>query len=74
MCNIRIGMLLFFFNAKFFVKFAHPVSIKENQCYEDIHRTLLCEPETEFVSSDFYSVKGMDQNNSKPERDHKPND
>jgi hypothetical protein len=54
------------------IELIHTPCIEKDQNHECIHRTLLCEPESEFVSSQGDIIQGFDQDNSQSEGHDKP--
>ena len=56
-----VCMKLVFMNIKFLVDSVHAPGIKENQHYENVDRTLLRKPETQFKTTDSNLIKLVDQ-------------
>ena len=56
-----VFMNLVFMNIKFLIYAIHTPGVEEDQHYENVDRTLLCEPEAQFETTDSNLIKLVDQ-------------
>jgi hypothetical protein len=55
------------------IELAHALCVEEDQRDKRVDRTLLCEPEPEFVATDLYTVQRLDEYDSKQVGNNEPN-